>query len=102
MTATSIEKHKLLLSHLGEEKVIELYSLFGDEKISFAGVIRYIKSSRINQELNKKERSKSGCKIVGCASFHYLPTAEKKVAKLLEMRQGVHVLLYWSLKEKTP
>lgn len=65
MTVTTIEKHQLLLSHLGEEKVIELHRLFGDEKISFAGVLRYIKLSKITKVVNKKKGVSQAARLLG-------------------------------------
>jgi hypothetical protein len=58
MTARTIEINSYLLSSLGEEKIIELSTLFGNEPISFASVKRYIKSQKIKQEMAKQKSVK--------------------------------------------
>ncbi len=65
MTARTIEINSYLLSCLGEEKIIELSTLFGNEPISFASVKRYIKSQKIKQELAKQKSVKKTAKSIG-------------------------------------
>ena len=65
MTATTIEMHHYLLSFLGEEKIIELSTLFGNEQVSFASVKRYIKSKKIRQEVVKQNSVKKAAKLIG-------------------------------------
>lgn len=54
MTATTIELHKYLLSNLGEEKIFELCTIFGNERFSIASIKRSIESKKIRQEVIKR------------------------------------------------
>jgi transcriptional regulator of acetoin/glycerol metabolism len=65
MTTTTIEMHKYLISYLGEEKIIELSTLFGNERISFASVKKFIKSRKISQEVIKQRSVKKAANLIG-------------------------------------
>ena len=65
MTATTIEKHKILISYLGEEKVLEIYQLLGNERISFATIKQLILLEKIHQELQNKASIRSVAKRYG-------------------------------------
>lgn len=65
MARTNIEMQKLLLSYLGEEKILELSNLFGNTPISFAGIKRYIQANKIKHEVIKHQSVNKAAKFIG-------------------------------------
>jgi transcriptional regulator of acetoin/glycerol metabolism len=87
MTTATIEKHKILLSHLGEDKIVDLYNLYGNERISFATIISLIKHEKIMLELrNKVSIGKVAKKLSIQRSTVYRQI--KKVAAFKKLQQG--------------
>lgn len=65
MSITTFEKHKFLLSFLGEEKVLELYRLFGNERISFATIKSFLEQEKIKSEALNKQSISSTARVCG-------------------------------------
>ena len=65
MTATTIEKHKILLSYLGEQKVMELYHIFGNERLSFATINQIIELQRVKEVVQTQKNVKAAAKKCG-------------------------------------
>ena len=68
MNATTIEKHKILLNFLGETKVLELYDIYGAERVSFATIKCLIEKEKIKNELGNIHCIKDAAKKCGVHS----------------------------------
>ena len=79
MTATTIEKHKILLSYLGEQKVMELYHIFGNERLSFATMNQIIECERVRQAMQKHKSVYVAAKVCGIHTTTVYRLLKKKL-----------------------